>query len=99
VARSNPSVPAVALGTSAAIGVLLCFPVIIGALRTPAAERGALLNALLDSTANRDFSVLLLLLAVIGRMDLFLWMAGIGIHVFWIALLILLSAKRHEARA
>jgi phosphatidylglycerophosphate synthase len=89
VARTNPSVPALALGASAALGVVLCFPVIIRALRRPLSERGWLLGKLLDSTANRDFSVLLLVLALGGRMDLFLWMAGIGIHVFWIALLAL----------
>ena len=86
VARTDPSVPALALGASAALGVLLCFAVIVRALRQPAAQRGPHLNKLLDATANRDFSVLLLVLALWGRMDLFLWMAGIGIHVFWLAL-------------
>jgi phosphatidylglycerophosphate synthase len=94
VARSYPQVPALVLGISAAVGVLLCFPVIIRGLRQPAEERGYLLAKLMDSTANRDFTVLLLALGIIGRMDLFLWMAGIGIHLFWIALLILQIAGR-----
>jgi phosphatidylglycerophosphate synthase len=89
VARTDPSLPALVLGVSAAVGVLLCFAVIVRALRQPAAQRGPHLNKLLDATANRDFSVLLLVLALWGRMDLFLWMAGIGIHVFWIMLLAL----------
>ncbi|HEX8489735.1 MAG TPA: CDP-alcohol phosphatidyltransferase family protein, partial [Chthoniobacterales bacterium] len=89
VARADPSVPALALGAGAALGVLLCFAVIVRALRQPAAQRGPHLNKLLDATANRDFSVLLLVLALWGRMDLFLWMAGIGIHVFWMMLLVL----------
>ena len=89
VARTNPSVPALALGASAALGVLLCFAVIVRALRMLAPQRGPHLNKLLDATANRDFSVLLLVLALWGRMDLFLWMAGIGIHVFWVVLLAL----------
>ena len=93
VARLDPSVPALALGASAALGVLLCFAVIVRAMRQPAAQRGPLLNKLLDATANRDFSVLLLALALFGRMDLFLWMAGIGIHLFWIALLALQSVR------
>ena len=97
VARLDPSVPALALGASAALGVLLCFAVIVRALRQPAAQRGPLLNKLLDATANRDFSVLLLALAIFGRMDLFLWMAGIGIHVFWIALLALQSGRAAPA--
>ena len=96
VARTDASVPAIALGASAAIGVALCFPVIIRALRIPVSERGPLLRVLMDATANRDFSVLLLVLALIGRMDLFLWMAGIGVHVFWIALLAL--QRGHRAR-
>ena len=86
VARTDPSVPALALGTSAALGVLLCFAVIVRALAQPVAQRSPLLKKLLDATANRDFSILLLALAIFGRMDLFLWMAGIGIHLFWAAL-------------
>jgi len=97
VARIDPSVPALALGISAALGVLLCFAVIVRALRQPAAQRGALLNKLLDATANRDFSVLLLALALFGRMDLFLWMAGFGIHLFWIALLVLHGGRAAPA--
>ena len=89
IARSNATVPALALGTSAAVGVVLCFVVIVRALRMSAPQRGPHLNRLLDATANRDFSVLLLAVALWGRMDLFLWMAGIGIHVFWMMLLAL----------
>ena len=98
VARMYPPVPALALGISAAVGVLLCFPVIIRGLQQPAEHRGFLLSRLMDSTANRDFTVLLLALAVAGRMDLFLWMAGVGIHLFWIALLVLLVASSRRAR-
>jgi phosphatidylglycerophosphate synthase len=93
VARLNPAIPALALGGSAALGVLLCFAVILRALRQPVAQRSPLLNKLLDATANRDFSVLLLFLSIIGRMELFLWLAGIGIHVFWIGLLFLQSNR------
>jgi phosphatidylglycerophosphate synthase len=97
VADIDPAVPALALGASAALGVLLSFAVIIRALRQPAAQRGPLLNRLLDATANRDFSVLLLVLAIFGRMDLFLWMAGIGIHAFWIALLALQNFRNESS--
>lgn len=93
VARNYPQVPALALGVSAAVGVLLCFPVIIRGLRQPPEQRGYILQKLMDATANRDFTVLLLILALVGRIDLFLWLAGIGIHVFWIALLVLQNAS------
>ena len=99
VARHYSSVPALPLGASAALGVLLCFPVIIRGMRQPLEQRGYLLTKLMDATANRDFTVLLLLLAVFGRMDLFLWMAGIGIHLFWIALLGLQAAGQLRAQA
>lgn len=100
VARTNPDVPALTLGISAAVGVLLCIPPLLRALRRPAEQRGALLNKLLNATANRDFSVLLLALALVDRIEFFLWMAGIGIHVFWIALLVLqIRRPRHEAGA
>lgn len=97
VARLDPAVPALALGASAALGVLLCFALIVRAFRQPAALRGPLLNKLLDATANRDFSILLLALAIFGRMDLFLWMVGVGIHVFWIALLALPGGRAPSA--
>lgn len=97
VARSDPAMPALALGLSAALGVLLCLPPLLGALRRPAAERPPRLNQLIDAAANRDFSVLLLFLALIGRADLFLWMAGIGIHIFWIALVLMQTSGRARA--
>jgi len=90
------------LGMSAALGVLLCIPPLIRALRLAPVQRSATLNKLLDATASRDFSVLLLGLALFGRMEWFLWMAGIGIHIFWIALVVLQlrrPGQRHEAGA
>lgn len=102
VARLRPETPALALGISAALGVLLCIPPLIRALRLPPTQRSPALNKLLDATANRDFSVLLLALALVGRMEWFLWMAGIGIHLFWIALVLLQmgrAAQRDEAGA
>lgn len=92
VARTNPAVPAITLGMSAALGVFICFPIIVRTLRLPVAERGRLLNKLIDAAANRDFSILLLVLALAGKMELFLWMAGIGVHVFWATMLLLQNA-------
>jgi hypothetical protein len=47
------------------------------------------MQKILDAVTNRDFSVLVLALAVIDRLEWFLWMSGIGSHVFWIGLLAL----------
>jgi hypothetical protein len=43
---------------------------------------------LIDAITNRDFSLLVLLLAIAGKLNLFLWMAGIGVHFFWIIALL-----------
>ena len=99
VARVNPSVPALALGGSAAIGVLLCFAVVVRGMKMPAERRSQLLGKIVDATANRDFSVLLLILALIGKMEWFLWLAGIGIHVFWMLMLILQQTSRRNGRS
>jgi phosphatidylglycerophosphate synthase len=88
VARQNPTTPALILGVSAAVGVVLCLLVILRGMDMPADHR-SLFGKLVDATANRDFSALLLLLALIGKMQWFLWMAGIGIHLFWFAMLML----------
>jgi hypothetical protein len=45
------------------------------------------LQKLIDATTNRDFSVLLILLALLARLEWFLWMTAIGVHVFWMAAL------------
>lgn len=77
-------IPALILGGSAAAGALLSFAATLWVLlsRSPA----SLAQRLVDSMANRDFSVLVLMLAMVGRLDLFLWMVGIGSHVFWLML-------------
>jgi hypothetical protein len=87
VARTNPATPALLLGISAAIGVILCLAVLLRGMRI-AADRQYLFSKLVDAAANRDFSLLLLVLALLGKMELFLWMAGIGIHFFWLAMLL-----------
>jgi hypothetical protein len=53
---------------------------------------------LVDLAANRDFSALLLLLALIGKMQWFLWMAGIGIHLFWLSMLALQTHALRRGR-
>lgn len=43
-------------------------------------------NFILKNMASRDFSVILLFFAAIGKLTWFLWMAAIGANVFWIML-------------
>ena len=81
---------ALPLGISAGIGALISFLVVLRGM-SARHEDNARLQSFLDKMANRDFSVLLLILAAMDQLWLFLWMVGIGVHVFWVVALIILS--------
>jgi phosphatidylglycerophosphate synthase len=75
------------LATSAAVGVVISFGVVLRGMLLPKTDENALLHMLIDKMTNRDFSVVLLVLAIAGQLSLFLWLVGIGVHVFWISAL------------
>ncbi len=81
------------LGVSAVLGGLIAFGVILRGLRQPGFADGRL-QKLIDAATNRDFSVLVLALAVMDRLEWFLWMAAIGSHAFWILALALQYPRR-----
>lgn len=96
--RSGAPGPHIWLGASAVVGGLIAFAVVLRGLQGSGGT-DTRLQRLLDSATNRDFSVLVLALAVVDRLGIFLWLAGIGSHVFWIALLALqLAARRGPGR-
>ena len=98
--RSGESPLALWLGISAVLGALCSFGVVVRGLRAPASNRSRLLQKLIDSATNRDFSVLVLVLACFGRLEWFLWLSAIGSHVFWLTALALQSSSRaSETRA
>ena len=81
--------PALWLGLSAAAGTVIFFVVLLRAhLR---------LQPFINKTANYDFSVLLLTLAIVQRVDWFLYLAAIGVHFFW--LMALWVQRRNDAEA
>jgi len=84
LASSDPASPALALGFSAVLGTIISFAVMVRLMQRKNGGRSSVLEKLIDAATNRDFSLLVLLLAMVGRLDLFLWMAGIGVHLFWI---------------
>ena len=97
VAAAKPAVPALALGVSAALGVLIAFGVVLRGMLHPDARGNTRLQRLIDATTNRDFSVVIIVLAFANRLDLFLWAASIGVHVFWLLALGLQLYGRHQA--
>lgn len=87
------------LGLSAVAGAVLSFAVVVRGMKRLNDKPGTLLQRLIDSATNRDFSVLVLALAMLNRLGLFLWLVAIGSHVFWIVLLCLQRIGSRTLRA
>lgn len=75
------------LGGIAAVGAVASFLVVLRGMRMPNLESSGRLRRWLDAATNRDFSVLVLGLAMVDWLEGFLWLAAIGSQVFWMALL------------
>ncbi|MDH4188154.1 MAG: CDP-alcohol phosphatidyltransferase family protein, partial [Nitrospira sp.] len=77
-----------ALGAAAILGNGLSFWFVTLAQKIKAANRwktpvqAAWADFMLKNVASRDFSVVVLLFAILGKLDWFLWMASIGSVVF-----------------
>jgi len=89
LARSGESPFALWLGLSAVFGAVVSFAVVVRGMRLPANDRSRLLQKLIDAATNRDFSVLVLVLAGCNRLEWFLWLSAIGSHLFWMTALAL----------
>lgn len=94
--RQGAQGPFLWLGGSAVVGGFIAFLVILRGMRTPGPANSRL-QKLIDAATNRDFSVLVLILACVDRLGLFLWAAAIGSHVFWILALILQRPSRADS--
>jgi heme A synthase len=55
-------------------------------------------NRLLAQLMHRDFALIVLLAALVDRLEWFLWAAAIGINLFWPAVLALLIRDRRAPR-
>jgi phosphatidylglycerophosphate synthase len=77
------------LGASCVVGVILAFAVVARGLSLPRERRSSRLEGFIEATTNRDFSVLLLVLAPLQRLEWFVWAAAIGLHLFWMTALAL----------
>jgi hypothetical protein len=47
----------------------------------------AALDRLIDALANRDFSLILVICALTGALQWFLWALAIGVNLFWLIVL------------
>ena len=98
--RAGTGAPVLWLGGSTVVGALIAFAVVLRGQGRSGSHRNARLNRLILGVTSRDFSVLLICLALIGRLEWFLWIAGIAVHLFWISALWLQSPwQRGESSA
>lgn len=67
-------------------GALISFAVVVRGMRQRSREH-TLWQRLIDAATNRDFSVLVLVLACWNELGWFLWLAAVGSHLFWVAAL------------
>ncbi len=86
--RGSAAAPFLWLGGSAVLGGLIALVVVLRGMRRPGGADGKL-QRLIDGATNRDFSVLVLILAIVDRLGWFLWLAAIGSHLFWVLALAL----------
>jgi len=82
--RAHSAAPVLPLAASAAIGVVISFAVVAHGLLQPEDRRNTRLQKLVDATTNRDFSVLLIILVLLGKLAWFLWMTALGVHIYWL---------------
>lgn len=85
--RGGCAAPVIPLATSAAIGVAISLIVVVRGLRQFESQSNPRSQRLIEATANRDFSVLLIILAALGKLEWFLWLTAIGVHIFWMVVL------------
>jgi phosphatidylglycerophosphate synthase len=95
--RQGLEAPWLVLGASAVVGVLVSFGVVLRGWLKPRLRSNHRLQRLIDATTNRDFSVLVLALALGDALEWFVWAAALGVHVFWVSALAL--QLRSTARA
>lgn len=72
------------LGGLAAFGTVMALLVVLATRHGRARPGSATLDCLIDALTNRDFSVLLILSALTGTLNWFLWALAIGVNLFWL---------------
>jgi phosphatidylglycerophosphate synthase len=74
---------ALLLGGLAAFGTLMAFVVVLVTRHGHARKPLAAIDRLIDALANRDFSLILVICALTGTLEWFLWALAIGVNLFW----------------
>jgi phosphatidylglycerophosphate synthase len=75
------------LGGLAAFGTMMGLLVILATRHGRVRQASATLDRLIDALANRDFSLIIVICALTGTLQPFLWALAIGVNLFWILVL------------
>jgi phosphatidylglycerophosphate synthase len=75
------------LGGMAAFGTLMSFIMMLATHHGRPRQAPVVLDRLIDSLANRDFSLLVVICALTGTLHWFLWALAIGVNLFWLMVL------------
>jgi len=75
---------ALLLGGLAAMGTMVSFVVVLATRRRRTRVPPASLDRLIDALATRDFSVILIICALTGTLQWFLWALAAGVNLFWL---------------
>ena len=85
------------LGGLAAFGTAMGFIMVLTTRHGRARQAPAALDRLVDALANRDFSLILVVCALTGTLQWFLWALAVGVNLFW--LIVLGLARRAQRTA
>jgi phosphatidylglycerophosphate synthase len=99
LSRQGTEAPVWWLGASAVAGALISFPVVVRGRLLANQATDTRLEKFIDAASTRDFTVLVLFLALLGKLEWFLWLTGVTVHVFWITALCLQLPKSSKARS
>lgn len=93
LSQHGGNAPVFWLGISAVAGAVISFPVVVRARRLADKETDTRLEKFIDAASTRDFTALILFLAFIERLEWFLWLTGVSVHIFWVMALLLQLPK------
>jgi phosphatidylglycerophosphate synthase len=85
------------LGALAVLGTIISFLIVLTTRHGRTRTRPGTLDRWIDALTTRDFSILLLLLALAGKLEWLLWALAIGVNLFWPIVLGLSWKSRRRA--
>jgi hypothetical protein len=99
LAQQNSGAPVLWLGLSAVVGALISFPVVVRGRALADKNNDTKLERFVDAASTRDFTALLIILALFNKLHWFLWLTAITVHVFWVTALLLQLPKSSKTGA